>query len=328
MIPEIKNKTILIAPLDWGLGHAARCVPLIKYYAQNNTVIVGFTTLTKSFLETELKGLSLKWVELPSYNITYSKFMPVWLKILMQYFKIKKIIKREHVFLKKYLSKSEFDLVISDSRFGFYSTIIECVFLTHQLQIKAGVFSSLATKINSRYLKNFSNVWIMDNEKSKFAGDLSKVNLDLKIRYIGPQSRLVGDCSQFSEKRIETLILLSGIEPQRTILEEKLVKQFSGDKNVFIVRGTRKKVNFDFGNISVTDIASANELQDLILHSNKVICRSGYSTLMDLNALNFEKSNLILIPTPGQTEQEYLAKWWKANFNSKIVLQSNINTIN
>lgn len=322
MIPDFSNKTILIAPLDWGLGHAARCVPLIQHYALNNTVIVGYTSLTKSFLEKELKKLSVKWVELPSYNITYSRYWPAWLTVLSEAFRIKKVIQKENLWLQNTVGEHQIDLIISDNRFGLYHPQIESVIITHQLNIQAPLFRKQANKINLGYLKKFNQVWIPDEPNHLLSGELSKTNNKLNSLFIGPLSRFTKQ--NLSNKLIDTVILLSGPEPQRTILEKKVILRFKSQANIVLIRGTEKEMTQDCGQIKILNVADMEEVRKYVVGAKKIICRSGYSTLLDLYAIGVDLKNVTLIPTPGQSEQEYLANYWKQKFGCEVRQQSEV----
>ncbi len=319
------NKNIIVAPLDWGLGHAARCVPLIIELQKKNKVTVAVTPSIKKFILAELPTTTT--VDVCSYNISYSKTLPVWLKILMQYFKIKKTIKQENKELEKLIAQHKFDLIISDNRFGFRNKDVTSIIITHQLTIQSPLFKNIATKINCDYLNQFDNVWVLDNETENLAGTISKGNLWLtKKHYLGPLSRLLPINKQ-TQKTIDVLILLSGVEPQRSILEKKLIEKFSNSNlSVVLVRGS--ETHFQSAkNITSYNLITTNELNELIEKSKTIICRSGYSTLMDLHAAKFDLSNLILIPTPGQTEQEYLGQHWKTKFGCKLFNQKEIEGI-
>jgi hypothetical protein len=322
LLPEIKHKQILIAPLDWGLGHAARSIPLIKHYVQNNTVFVGYTKLTKSFLEKELKNFSVNWVELPSYAITYNQYLPAWLSLLFDFFKIKKVIKLEYDLLQQIVVKYQINLIISDNRFGLYNSNCESYIITHQINIQSPIFSGLATTLNLKFLKKFNQIWVPDENNHLLSGNLSITKQQLNIKFIGVLSRFTKQNNFTNE--IDLLILLSGPEPQRSILENKLILQFKTQQNVVLIRGTKNALAIDFGNIKIINRAETIELQKYILNAKKIICRSGYSTLMDLYAIGFDLKNVTLVPTPGQTEQEYLAKYWKVKFGCKIWQQRRI----
>jgi spore coat polysaccharide biosynthesis predicted glycosyltransferase SpsG len=319
------GKRILFAPLDWGLGHATRSVSLIRELQKNNTVLLGVTPLTKRVFDEEFP--ELKQVEVPSYNIRYSRYLPLWIKLGLQYPQISQVIAKENTALQNILSDHKINVVISDNRFGFQSEKAHSVFITHQLFLKAPVFSSLAHSVNKKYIERFDEVWVPDfeNETESLSGELSHgTHYHKNIKYIGPQSRLKDLDVNAGKKKFDTLILLSGPEPQRTVLENTLIKHFNRtNKQIALVRGYTQDSELRNQNseISVFDFPGKKKLKELMLSSEKIICRSGYSTLMDMYLLG--KKELCLIPTPGQTEQEYLANYWQEKFGTKIFSQNN-----
>ena len=177
-------------------------------------------------------------------------------------------------------------------------------------------------------MHQFNQVWVPDYEKveKRLSGKLSESSLiNIPTLFIGPQTALIP--SNFEEKikiEYDYLILLSGEEPQRTLFEKLLIKSFTkSNKNIVLVRGSDSKFEIiNSSKITYFDFAFGNELQNLILKSETIICRSGYSTLMDLYLL--KKNKIILIPTPGQTEQIYLATYWQRNFGAKTYHQNKI----
>ena len=269
-------------------------------------------------------------INVPSYGIKYSKLLPVWLKILFQFSKIKSVIRQEQKLLEKIVIENSIDVVISDNRFGLFNKQTENIFITHQIKIVAPFFSGYATKFNLNYIHNFSRVWVPDhkNQSERLSGNLSDSDaVSIPVEYIGPQSALsIFDLDIATIDRSDYLILLSGVEPQRTILENSLIDKFKfSNKKITLVRGSDTEVKIENKNISVINFAYGAELKKLILSAETIICRSGYSTLMDLNFLKKEK--LILVPTPGQTEQKYLAQYWKEKFNAKVYLQDQLTQI-
>lgn len=324
------NKTIFYGALDWGLGHATRSVPIVKQLLKNNTVILGVTPLTKTIFDEEFP--ELKKIDLPSYNIKYSRILPLWVKLGLSSPRISKIITDENRALNNIIEENKIDIIVSDNRFGLYSEKAHSVFVTHQLFLKAPVFEKFGSKINQNYISKFNEVWVPDleNEKESLSGELSHgKHFHKKVKYIGPQSRLADlitdvDPDSYREDKYDYLILLSGPEPSRTELEKKLVKLTTGsEKRIALVRGFGFRVSgLMLNKLDVFDQPNKTELKKMILSSKKIICRSGYSTLMDMHLLG--KKELILVPTPGQTEQEYLAEYWKNKFGAKHLPQNKI----
>jgi len=321
----ISGKTILIAPIDWGLGHATRCVPLIKELSVNNKIVIGVTPLNTSVFDFYFPEI-LK-VQLPSYNIKYSQSIPLWLKLLLQWPKIRACIHKEKKALVEIISLHQIDFIISDNRFGLNNKNVHCVFMTHQLNIKAPILPSLINVINLRYIHHFNEVWVPDYEEEsrRLSGELSEARkIRIPVKYIGPLSALKTFSSEnIKHPKFEILILLSGVEPQRSVVEKELLKKFeSSTESIVLVRGTVAAHPITLNNITIVDFASGEKLHQLIVNAKTVICRSGYSTLMDLHLLG--KKNIILIPTPGQSEQEYLARYWKKKFKTPMLFQNDI----
>jgi len=215
-------------------------------------------------------------------------------------------------------------MVISDNRYGFTHKTAHCVLITHQLNIKAPFILFMANFINRAYINKFNEVWVPDyKEKNlRLAGELSDPGkISIPVNYIGPQSALVHSTPvKRDSERSDYLILLSGVEPQRTILENILITRMAFlQKKIILVRGSNTHLSVEDKNIKVMDFCFGEQLRDLIVNADTVICRSGYSTLMDLHLLH--KNKLILIPTPGQTEQEYLASYWHEKFGSEALSQ-------
>lgn len=325
MIHELpyRNRHILVCPLDWGLGHAARCVPLIKQLKeQGNRVVAGCTSWQKEFLQSEVRDL--EYVELFGYNVAYSIHTPLALKILWQFPRLRYLCLKEHAWLGSFVSSNKIDVVISDNRYGLYTPHAECVLITHQLQIPAPWLKDSVNQINRRYIEKFDVCWVPDypGEETSLGGKLSHTaRQPANVKYIGPLSRFTKQPLSFPE--FDVLVLLSGAEPQRSVLEEKLCAALreSGLKVCF-VRGTAAAGAQPFASsFTVVDICNSSQLQDLLLRSRNIICRSGYSTLMDLHALGLKA---ILVPTPGQGEQEYLAELWRDRFGCAAIEQKNV----
>jgi uncharacterized protein (TIGR00661 family) len=301
---------ILVAPLDWGLGHATRCISIINTLIHENcSVFLAGKGKVRRLLEKEFP--KLPFLPLEGYNIRYSAgkwTLPF--AIGLQVPKIISVIKKEHRWLSEMNKKYQFDAVISDNRYGLYHKKVFSVFITHQLKIKTPfgrLSESFLQYVNFRHINRFSECWVPDHKGAfNLAGNLSHPAKmpAVPTHYTGPISRF--EFSHNSNAEL-VVILLSGPEPQRTILEKMILPQLNDlEKPVVLVRGLPG--NTDIGkvgsNVTVHDHLPAKELNDLLLQAAIIISRCGYSTIMDIAAL---KKKSILIPTPGQTEQEYLS---------------------
>jgi uncharacterized protein (TIGR00661 family) len=304
------QKRVLVAPLDWGLGHTTRCVPIITaLLAKGYEVFIGAEKAGAALLQKEFP--SIKIIPLQGYNISYSKSKGVFFwKMIAQLPKIISAIKREKNWLKKIIDDYKIDIVISDNRFGLYNKNAHCIFITHQLQIKTGnrFTEKIAQKINYKYIGLFNECWLIDGEGNEnLAGELSQPTTLPKIplKYIGALSRFK---KYETEKKHDLLVLLSGPEPQRSIFENLLIEQTQNVKlNIVLVRGLPvKETILEINGIKIYNHLPAQALNELMLASKIIIARSGYTTVMDIAAL---QQKAIFVPTPGQTEQEYLAAY-------------------
>lgn len=315
-----KGKTILIAPLDWGLGHATRCVPIIRELEKENKIILGVTPLTQNIFDEEFPHLPKKNV--PAYNITYSRFLPLWLKLVLLWPGIKSTIKREQELVEKLVKELGVDLVISDNRFGFYAHKTHSVFITHQLFLKTPFAAKLAQKINRNFILRFKEVWVPDyeDENTSLSGELSHGrHYHPNVKYIGPKSRLLKLAN--APQKYDVLFLLSGPEPQQSLLGKQLLKVATENPGIKFAMVSHSFQTKSTANLDFFQGPDAKQLAQLIAQSQKIVCRSGYSTLMDLHLSG--KKDLVLIPTPGQTEQKYLAEYWCKQFSSKKIKHLN-----
>lgn len=305
-----KRKKILVAPLNWGLGHATRCIPIIKALENHEfEPILASDGVALALLKKEFPHL--QHFELPSYNIHYAeKGKNFKLKLLMQIPKMISAVKNEKKVISKLVDELQLDGIISDNRLGVQSKKIPSVFITHQLNVLTGNTSYITTKIHHFFINKFNECWIPDSEGSaNLTGRLGHLDHPLKhSKYIGPLSRLH---KKTLAKRYEIMIILSGPEPQRTLLEEKLKSEFSNyEEPTLFVKGiveNEQKIE-KLGNITFYNYMTSEELEIAFNESDKIICRSGYTTVMDLAQLG---KKAFFIPTPGQYEQEYLAKKYK-----------------
>ena len=303
----LKKKTILVAPLHWGLGHATRCIPIINaLVASNYKVLLASDGAALQLLQKEFP--TLESIVLPSYQITYPKKGShfKW-NMLLKSPMILKAISSEKKLIENLVSEGKIDGIISDNRFGIRSPKIPSVYITHQLNVLTGNTSYFSSKIHQNIIKKFDECWVPDIDGSvNLSGKLGHISdSKLKIKYIGLLSRMKKNAVP---KKYDVLLLLSGPEPQRTFLEEKLIALFKEKKQrVLLIQGcvnSEQRVK-ELDNITIYNYMLSNDLELAINESEMVISRSGYTTIMDMATL---EKKVFFIPTPGQYEQEYLAK--------------------
>lgn len=305
----MKKQRVFISPLNWGLGHATRCIPIIKTFLEWEwEVIIGAEDEGYALLKEEFPELNI--ITFPGIHINYSRNIPLALKILFQSPKILMLIYSEHVRLQKIIEEYRIDLVISDNRYGLWTNKVPAIFMTHQQHIQLPssltVFSPFITSLNRFFTGRFHRLWVPDyRTPPTIAGKLSHPPLLDNTDYIGPLSRL---SISLEGLRYDFFIVVSGPEPQRSIFEEKVMQELGDIKQKGVmVRGLpgRDEPPYFIGNTIVYNHLPGKAMQKSMATSGLIICRSGYSTIMDLIALN---KPAVFIPTPGQTEQEYLSK--------------------
>jgi UDP:flavonoid glycosyltransferase YjiC (YdhE family) len=289
------------------LGHATRCIPIIHALLKANyNPVLASDGDALSLLQKEFPFL--KSIELPSYNISYPENgKNLKFKLFLQLPAIISAVRKERKIVSQLIDKEHIAGIISDNRFGVFSKKVPSVYMTHQLKVFSGKTTFITSKIHQQFIKNFDECWVPDAEGiSNISGALGHLKKHLfNQKYIGILSR-------FQPKKFEItydlLVLLSGPEPQRTLLENKLLielRNFNG--KILMVRGVLNNTTKINGpdNFKIINYLLANDLEEAMNQSNMVIARSGYSTIMDLAVLG---KKAFFIPTPGQFEQEYLAK--------------------
>ncbi len=306
------KKRVLIAPLDWGLGHATRCVPIIsEFLKQGYQVFAAGENAVAVLLQQEFP--TLKILPLAGYNVQYSKNKNgfAW-KMLLQIPSILKSIKSENIWLQKCIEEYKIDIVVSDNRYGLYSKNAKTIFITHQLHIQTGnqFINKIVQRINYKYINKYDVCWVPDLKgENNLAEVLSHPILlpKTEVKYIGILSRVQ---KNDVPKEIDVAVILSGPEPQRTIFENIIVKQIENSSlKIVVARGlpnATENISTANKNVRFVNHLPSKAISDLIQSAKIVIARSGYSTVMDLAVL---QQAAIFVPTPGQTEQIYLAKY-------------------
>ncbi len=308
------TKTYLVCPLNWGLGHASRLIPIINQLLidKQNIILCGdgnaLTFLKREFPELEsirLKDLSIKFSPYQGlFNLI--KIVP---QLFYQVF-------YEHTAINRIIKKHQVDIIISDNRYGLWNKKVHSIFITHQLMVKLlkpfSPFEILVHKIIIRIIQNYNECWIPDYEdkNDNLSGDLShKYLLNDNSKFIGPLSRfsLVGEKKTIN-KNYDIVAVISGPEPSRSYFEEILYNTLYNSKyETLIIQGKpNKRECVVINNITKVSSLDSTEIKAHLLTAKLIITRSGYSSLMDLSFIN---KKALLIPTPGQTEQEYLAAY-------------------
>ena len=364
-------RRILISPLDWGLGHASRIIPIInRLLEQGDNVIIAGSGLSLNLLQQYFP--QLKSIEIPSFKMKYSAGKSQVWAVIKAFPKLVYYSIKEHKALKHIAKQENIDFIISDNRFGLYHKTVPCAYITHQLTIKLprpwGFLEPFVAFVHRCIINKFTECWVPDFKEAEhsLAGELSHpTKLPRNVKYIGVLSRFnelgvrnfavsesnvqftetlpndskiargseelgisvqtSGEPSLLEFSRVQpeitsgasnlrnlVLAILSGAEPQRTIFENELFisLQNNTSENIILIQGkieAEQKVS-KVGKITVYNYMNTEQLQEHILNANEIICRSGYSSIMDLYALGKLK-NATLIPTPGQSEQEYLAEY-------------------
>lgn len=319
-VSKTEPKHILFSVLNWGLGHATRSIPVISELLNRDfKVTIASDGLPLLLLKETFQHAN--FLELPGLEIKYSKNKNQLLAIGQSAAKNPSWFLKERKVLKEFLAQNKVDGIISDNRPTAFSKVIPSVYITHQLQVKAGIYGSVASFGHRSFFKNYNQIWVPDFEENTLAGDLSKKVSGSNIHYIGALSDLT---LRKTVPKFDLGIILSGPEPQRTILEEILLDELiSTDFKIKLIRGTteplQKKIKPDW---EIIDLANRKFIQELYNNSTVLIARSGYSTLMDLYTL---PKPAILIPTPNQPEQEYLASLPYHQHNFEIQSQAKFN---
>ncbi len=301
------RQMILVAPLNWGLGHATRCIPVIRQLEA-----VGFAPVIASdgaalqLLEKEFPHLDV--LELPSYKIEYSRSASGFKrKMLLNLPKILRAILQEKKLINRWVEEHRPAGIISDNRPGVRSQYVPSVYITHQLNVRTGATSYFTGKLHRFLISRFDQCWVPDFQgMPNLSGRLGHLEEAWeKVRYLGPLSR-------FTRREMNPVydlaIVLSGPEPQRTMLEDKLLKQaVQFDGRVLMVCGKveSEQTKRVAGNAEIYNFMPSGQLEEALNQSKMVLSRSGYTSVMDLARL---QCKAFFIPTPGQPEQEYLAK--------------------
>ena len=317
---------VIVAPLNWGLGHASRCIPLINLLMQTSKkVIIASDGAALELLKLEFPDLT--HFKLPSYNVRY-KFQSMVGNILLQFPMLLIAYFKEIKLAHQICTLTGATAIMSDNRFGFRSQGVKNYYITHQVNILHSnhLISFMASRMHQRVIRKFDLCWIPDYIKERsLAGLLSTSESLLKKEYIGPLTRIR---NLHSKKVWDVCVLMSGPEPQRSLLEWMLLKVLNllTEYKILFIRGIRDPKDFSNvpNHITIENLFTSEDISTALNTSRLLICRSGYSTLMDIEKLDIKA---IFIPTPGQTEQEYLADRWSKKSCYFMIKQDQVNNL-
>lgn len=306
------KKRILIAPLNWGLGHATRCIPIINALLENEfDPVIGSDGIALALLKKEFP--SIETVNLIEYDITYPKDGKDFKKkLLLNTPRLLKVINKEKKLVKRLVQELNLDGIISDNRFGVRSKRVPSVFVSHQLNVLSGTTSWLSSSLHQKIIAKYDECWVPDVfDEPNLSGALGHMeHAPFTIKYLGAISRFK---KELLPKKHDLMVLLSGPEPQRSMLSKKLKEELQNfEGNILFVEGVieaNQKVIKE-AHMTLYNYMTSSELSSAINSSRLVIARSGYTTILDLAAL---EKKAFFIPTPGQFEQEYLAESLQQN---------------
>lgn len=322
-----KEIRIMVCPLDWGLGHATRCIPLIReLQLAGVSVVLAADGPQLNLLRSEFPFA--EWITFPGYQVRYGTKSGAGLKLVLDIPRLIYRILKEHFSLKSLIKKHRIDGLISDNRYGLWNRKIRTVFITHQLNIIAPPklkFTEPFLRFATRYfIRKYDECWIPDTSGyDNLSGKLSHgYKLPLNSDYIGFLSRFDNQTNGNNSPEYELVAIVSGPETQRTVFEKLLLNQLPVEgKKCLLVRGLPEDTTITkLGeNTDIVNHLDAKQLYNILITKPILVSRPGYSTLMDIT---FTGNKAVLVPTPGQTEQEYLASLHKKEGNYYSCIQN------
>lgn len=320
-----KDDTVIVAPLNWGMGHAARCIPIIQWLrSMGVNVILASDGTAGDLLRKEFPTLA--YHELPSYHIRY-RYHSILKNIWIGMPKMLLAIYHEHSEISVLVKRTGATKVLSDNRLGCYDKQGTNYYLTHQVNIlhENRMVRMIGSYIHRWFISKYDTCFIPDYGDDRALCPAMSSAIGDKYIHIGPITRVV---KTNSDIKYDIVVLLSGPEPQRAILENLIcgILAQMPEYRVLLIRGTRDIVDSKLraNHIKTIKIATSDEIEQALNCTKLLICRSGYTTLMDILSLGLKA---ILIPTPGQTEQEYLATHHGKNVNFINLNQNEINKL-
>ncbi len=305
-IEEIRNKRILFAALNWGMGHVSRSISIISELLEaDNTIVIAASETQHAIFKEYFPGLTFELIK--DYPFRFRGNGNFAADLLLSSVSIRNHIRLESNHTEELVLKHHIDIVISDHRYGFLSKKVPSIFVTHQLNLPVRWFEGIADIIHTRLMKKFDQIWVVDRSDSYFAGKLSENNKELPVSYIGPRSRFDGVSSSIEDYNVA---IISGPHPYDLQLLNMVLASHR-DRRLKVVASNhlideQQQIDWVRG--------GWKEKDEVIRKASVLISRSGYSTIMDAWVLG---KKLEMSPTPGQREQQYLYTIWKDRFAQK-----------
>jgi len=295
MLPsQIENKRILFSPLNWGMGHVSRSIGLIHFLLrENNSIVIACNNRQRRVYECYFDNMT--FIEHEGYPFNFSGKGRFGWDLLKGSSKLRSRLKREHHEVESYMRENDIDIIISDHRYGFQSRYRPSIFITHQYNLPVKWYQGLINRYHRKLMEAFNHIWIMDYFDSRLAGDLSICPKNDKINFIGPYSRF----KSYDERKKDIVSVLVASGPN--VYAQQLVNEYGNTEGMQVICDDEIVVPA----CAVRVTGSWRDKDDVILRAKKIISRSGYSTIMDLECLGVDSE---LYATPGQAEQIYLAK--------------------
>lgn len=315
----ISNANILVAALDWGNGHETRTTALIHQLLANNNIVELAASPNQQRYWKEAFPLQKLHVVLPDNRIRWGKHGQA--KLFFRFANIRKNWKLEEQAVTELCNKKKYDVIISDNRYGVRNAGVKSILLTHQLSLPLKGFGKYAGNwLVSKLANRFHEIWIPDRATTpRLSGTLNEsASIVRPVKYIGP---LHPPAPEKQSEEQSVLVILSGPEPQRSVFALHCAQILSEMKEPFAVMGNcNQKIESEFATmLGQVSVETSMQLQ---ANHKRIICRSGYTTLMELHANN---KKAVLVPTPHQAEQRYLAEHWNTSFGYPISTEKNLN---
>lgn len=325
-LTALVGQTVIIAPLDWGMGHHTRCLALARILiAQQKKIIIATTVEFVPFWQSELPESIIEII--PAYQINYPVNQLAWVSVVKQLPKIISLIKKENELASALALRYRADSIISDNRFGFYAKhLVRNIYLTHQLFQQMPIVGGIANRIHYQFISKYDICLVPDYplKNESLAGQLSHGNSQYlpPLFYIGPLSRLTLPSTTL---KFDTLLLSSGPLPMRKQFTQQLNNYASVHCDEKMALITPDKFESKLPHVTVFNNPDTATLSALFYGAKHCVSRSGYSTLMDIHQAGVSQQTFI--PTQGQPEQHYLAQYWHQQFGSRTISQSDFENI-